>query len=42
MVRMDVLGAVAQRQTWHHRHGIDLDALQPYSCWLRSGRDGVS
>lgn len=27
VVGMDVLGAVAQHQTWHHRHGVDLDAL---------------
>lgn len=36
MVRMDVLGAVAQHQTWHLRHGVDLDALQPCSCWPHS------
>lgn len=24
----DVLEAAAQCQTWHHRHGVDLEALQ--------------
>lgn len=33
---MDVLGAVIQGQTWHHRHGVHLDALQPCSCLLPS------
>lgn len=28
VVGMDVLEAVAQCQTWHHRHGVDLEALQ--------------
>lgn len=36
VVGLDVLGAVAQRQTWQHRHGVNLAALQPCSCWLCS------